>query len=30
MTWSREGGNNLLALRTLALNQTYDRRWDTP
>jgi len=30
MTWSREGGNNLLALRTLALNQSYDRRWDTP
>jgi hypothetical protein len=30
MTWSREGGNNLLALRLLALNHSYDRRYDTP
>ena len=30
MSWSREGGNNLLALRLLALNNSYDRRWDTP
>ena len=30
MSWSREGGNNLLALRLLALNQRYDRRSDTP
>ena len=30
MTWIREGGNNLLALRLLALNHSYDRRYDTP
>lgn len=30
MTWSREGGNNLVALRTLALNQSRDHRWEIP
>jgi hypothetical protein len=30
MTWSREGANNLLALRLRALNDSYDRRWHTP
>ena len=30
MTWSREGANNLLALRLLALNDSHDRRWNIP
>lgn len=30
MTWSREGANNLIALRLHALNDAYDHRRDSP